>query len=382
VNARHRLLCAICCVTAASLVSAGGPEKPAAAPLVVYACLPVERQIAPYEDFTGRIDAAASVELKARVTGYLERVLFKDGAEVKQGETLFEIDPRPYQVQFAKAEADLRASEARLRSAKVDFDRVSALAAKGAIGREEVDKTASARDVADANVQIARAALDSARITLGYAKVFAPIDGRIGRRLLDAGNLVKADETTLAHIVNTTSMSAHFEIDEGTFLRLRHASKDGKINESAAIGLADETGFPRKAKLDFVDSRVDPARGTIAARAVLLDADKQLRPGMFCRIRLTTSEPRPELLVPERAIGLAQAQTLLVVNAKNMLEIRPVELGRSQDGGMRIVTRGLKAGERVMLDASRQLTLDAPVDTVEMVDSTWRPKSDAKSKNP
>ena len=247
-NARTLIAPLVCCLTAA-LAWAGGGEEPKGFPKV-RVCVPVERQVTPYEDFTGRIDAGASVELKPRVTGYLERVLFKDGAEVKQGEALFEIDPRPYQAQLAKAEAELVASEARLRSAKAAHDRASALAkTAGVISREEIDKAASDRDVATANVQVARATLDFARITLGFTKVVAPIDGRIGRRLLDVGNLVKADETTLARIVSSGSMSVVFDIDERTYLRMSRAAKEGKFKEPAVtVGLADEAGFPRRAK--------------------------------------------------------------------------------------------------------------------------------------
>ena len=374
-NARHPLLASICFMTAAALAWATGPDDPNEAPMKVHVCVPVERQIAPYEAFTGRLDAGASVELKPRVSGYLERVLFKDGAEVKKGDVLFEIDPRPYQAQLAKAEADLSVSEARLRSTTNVLERVAEGAKTGAIGREVLDKAAGEREVAQANIQIARAALDAARITLGYAKVVSPIDGRIGRRLLDAGNLVKADETILANIVNSDSMCVLFDIDERTLLLLNQATKEGKRKEFAAtIGLAGETGFPRQAKVDFVDNHVDAAKGTIRVRAVLLDSDKQLRPGMFCSIRLTTGEPQQSLLVPDRAIvTLSGARALYIVNDKNIVELRPVEVGRLQSGEMRIVTKGLKADERVVLDAFRRLIANAPVGAVELVDSAWRP---------
>ena len=197
------------------------------------------------------------------------------------------------------------------------------------------------------------------RINLDFAKVIAPIDGRIGRRILGVGNLVRADETTLATIVNTNPTFVNFDIDERTLrtlLRAGEAAKDGKRTEFAvAIELADETGFPRQAKLDFVDNTVDAAKGTVQVRAVLLDADKQLRPGMYCRVRLTTGEPRHALLVPEIAIW--RGNNLLVVNDKNAVEVRIVKLGQGGFGDMRVVTRGLKAGERVqrsMLGGHRQ----------------------------
>jgi RND family efflux transporter MFP subunit len=374
VTAFHRFLLPICCVAAVSLALADGPQNPNPAPKVVHVCVPAERQVTPHEDFIGRIDAAASVELKPRVTGYLERVLFKDGAEVKKGDVLFEIDPRPYQAQLAKAEADMSASEARFRTAKVRFERVSESVKTGAIGREELDKAAGDRDGAAANVQVARAALDSARITLGFAKVLAPIDGRIGRRLLDVGNLVKADETNLAVIVDSRSMYVNFDIDERTFRRIAHDGKASKPKEFAvAVGLADETNFPRRGKLDFIDNQVDAATGTIHVRAALFDSDKLLRPGMFCRIRLSTGKPHRALLVPNRAIENSEGvQCLLIVNEKNKIEIRPVEFGQVQSDGMSVVTNGLKAGERVALDASLA-SAKMPPTSVVLVDSTWQP---------
>jgi RND family efflux transporter MFP subunit len=377
VNARQCFLSTICCVTA-SLALADGPENK---PPIIHACVPVERQVSPYEDLVGRIDAAATVELKPRVTGYLERVLFKDGAEVKKGDVLFEIDPRPYRAQLAKAEADLGASEARFQLVKSAFDRAAAMQKNGVLSTEEVAKAASERDVAAANVQVARAALDAARITLGFTRVTAPIDGRIGRRLLDVGNLVKADETPLARIINTDSMAVHFDIDERTFLRINPAAKDGKRKElGVTIGLADEADFPRRAKVDFVDSRVDPATGTIRARAILLDSDNKLLPGMSCRIRLATGEPQQALLVPELALESMPPRILCIVNDQNRIETRSVELGQGQTGEMRVVTKGLKAGERVALDVSRASTENSPIVSVRMVDSAWRPAPEPTTK--
>lgn len=356
----------ICSSIMMSLAAISARAQTPAAPPKVSVCTPIARQVAQQEDFTGRLDAASSVVLKPRVSGYINQIRFRDGSEVKAGDVLFEIDPRPYQAELARADANVAVSEARVKLAKANLDRVSALVKTQAISREELEKAASDVELATAGVRVACAARDSARITLDFTKVVAPIEGRIGRRLLDVGNLVKADETTLATIINSNPIQVNFDIDERTLLRMSRALKDGKLKEFAVtIGAADDVGFTRRATIDFADNRVSPEKGTLQLRAVLLDADKKLLPGMFCRVRLVTGEPYQALLVPERAVRESGGEkSVFVVNDKNTVESRRIELGPRQDDGLRVVRSGLKGEERVVLD-TRQVTPGMTVDPVD-----------------
>jgi RND family efflux transporter MFP subunit len=340
----------------------GLAADPAVAPPEVRVSQPLVREVADYEDFTGRTEAALQVELRARVSGYLDKVLFKDGADVKKGDVLFEIDPRPYQAELEKAEARLALSEAQLKRAEVDFKRATALLARQAITREEFEKFAADRAMAELEVRAVKAACDVAKLNLAFTKVLAPIDGRISRRFLDAGNLVKADETALGTVVSLDPMYVYFDVDERTALRMRRAAREGKAKEATgvqvAMGLADEKGFPHRGKVDFADTRVDPKTGTLRMRAVLPNPEGLLVPGLFVRVRLTTSEPYKALLVPERAIEasvLPRQGSLFVVNEKNVLESRRVKLVGRYDGMRVMIQRGLEEEDWVVLDRSEKL---------------------------
>jgi len=248
--------------------------------------------------FTGRTEAAATVDIRARVTGYLDKVSFKEGADVKQGDLLFEIDPRPYQAALAQADAALALAEAHVKRADSEFKRLKALLAQSAVSREEYDRAVSDVDEAKAGAVLAKASRDVANLNLSFTKITAPVAGRIGRRFVDPGNVVKADETTLTTIVGKDPMYVYFDVDEDTYLNLRRAVRDGKIKAGkleelpVAVRLSGEEGFPHKGKLDFVDNRLDPAKGTIRMRAVLPNADGLLVPGLFAKARLTTKDAK------------------------------------------------------------------------------------------
>jgi membrane fusion protein, multidrug efflux system len=262
----------------------------------VWEVQPVVRQETNFETFTGRLSPVNSVELRARVSGYLDKVNFTDGSDVKKGDVLFEIDPRPYQAELDRANAALVLSEARLKRAETDLARAKALLGRGAVSQEEFDKVKADVDEAKAALMVAKATREVYALNLSWTKVTAPIDGRISRRLLDAGNLVKTDETTLARIITTDPINVTFDMDERTFLKLRTAMADGKLKAKSladlpvAIGLANEKDFPHKAKIDFVDSQLDATTGAIHVRAVLPNTDGRLMPGLFARVRLTTSD--------------------------------------------------------------------------------------------
>lgn len=243
---------------------------------------------------TGRTEAVVTVDLRARATGYLVKALFQDGTVVKQGDLLFEIDPRPYKAAFDAARAKVQLDDATLKFAQANTQRMQALMkTPGVISRQELDKALAEQEQAVANLQESKIKLDQAQLQLDFTMVRAPVAGRIGRRLVDPGNLVRADETLLATIVQTDPMAVFFDLDERTYLRLRRAVKEG--NQKAvtdlpvSVALADEEGYPRKGKIDFVDNRVNPSTGTIRVRALLPNPDGLLVPGLFCRVRVQTA---------------------------------------------------------------------------------------------
>ncbi|HEY7153180.1 MAG TPA: efflux RND transporter periplasmic adaptor subunit, partial [Gemmataceae bacterium] len=277
--------------------AAKAPEAPVARAIV--------REVTDYEDFTGRTEAVARVELRARVTGYLLKSTFQEGAEVKKGDVLFEIEPRLYQADLDKALASVRLAEARLKLAKANYKRVKAIFDQNNAGQGELDKAATEREVAEAEVRAAEASREIAKLYLAFTKVIAPIDGRIGRRAIDPGNLVKADETILATLVSRDPMHVYFDVDERSVLRLLRLARGdkGKAEKMpAAISLAAEEDFPHRGVVDLTDNQVNPETGTLRMRAVLSNKDGLLMPGLFVRVRLAMGAPRKALTVPEQAV--------------------------------------------------------------------------------
>jgi RND family efflux transporter MFP subunit len=333
-------------------------------PLEVPVARPLAREVADHEDFTGRTEALATVELRARVSGYLVNVNFKDGAEVKRGEVLFEIDPRLFQAELEKSEAGRALGMARLTRVEAELKRAEILAAKGAMSQEEYRKLKADQAEATAEVRSATAGREVAMIHLNFTKVTAPISGRIGRRLLDVGNLVKEDATLLGTLVSQDPMYVYFDMDERTALRLRRM----KVNDSKAIsvsmGLVDEKGFPRQGTLDFTDNRLNPTTGTLRLRAAFANSDRLMLPGMFVRVRLTTNVPHKALLVPDRAVWSDKEKSFVfVVNSKNMVERRQVVLGSLHDN-LREVREGVGAEDWVVVgrvQAAQKLSRTAQV---------------------
>jgi RND family efflux transporter MFP subunit len=293
---------------------------------------------------------------------------------------LFEIDSRSFQNELARAEADLSLKEARLKLTQTNFDRASALAkTPGAVSREELDRATGDRDAAMASLQTSRVTRDGARIALEGTKIIAPVEGRIGGGLLNVGNLVKADDTTLGTIVSVKPIHVQFDVDERTYLRLSRAMKAGKQKLAVSIGLVDEAGFPREATIDFIDNRVIEKTNTIRFRALLRDADDLLLSGMSCRVRMTMAEPYRAMLIPERAIrDVDGAKVLYVVNENNKVELRRVEIGLRQADGLRVVRNGLKAGEKIVLGGFDRLQTG----TIVNATLVQEPPSGSESKQP
>jgi RND family efflux transporter MFP subunit len=326
--------------------------KPAAAPLPkVTVSQPVVREIIEWDEYTGRLEATETVEVRARVSGYLQSIHFRDGATVKKGDLLFVIDPRPYEAEVDRVTAELQLAQARLELAKSDYARAQKLLQFRAISQEEADTRAATERQAQESVEAGRAAVKAAKLNLEFTRVTAPITGRISRKLVTEGNLINggsAEATLLTTIVSMDPIYVYFEADERSYLKYMRLSKNGQDPRShdarkpVYLALADENGFPRKGYIDFVDNRLDVKTGTMTGRAVFPNSDLALTPGLFGRIRVEGSNKHQALLVPDEAVGSDQAQKFVfVVNGNNTVESRVVQLGPLVHG-LRVIREGLK----------------------------------------
>jgi RND family efflux transporter MFP subunit len=350
---------AVAGVSVATLTLRGEKDGPAVPPLqaVTVAEVP-EREIADWDEFTGRLEAVDQVEIRPRVSGYITRVTFDEGKEVKRGEVLFEIDPRPYQAELARAAAELERARSAAALAASDVQRAGKLVKAQAISREEYDSRTSAEAQGDATVRAAEAAVQTARLNLEWTRVRSPIAGRVSSAMVTSGNLVEAGPagaTLLTTVVSLDSMYVYFDSDEQTYLRYASRARNAGPNWREArlpvyLGLADESGFPHKGYLDFVDNQVDPNTGTIRTRAVFANRSRALIPGLFARVKLVGTEKRKALLVRDAAIGTDQDRKfVLAVGPGDTLVYRAIEPGRLTDG-LRIVDSGIEAGDRVVVN--------------------------------
>lgn len=325
-------------------------------PPTVTVSQPIEQEVIKYAEFTGNTAPLESVELRARVRGFLKSINFTPGSEVKKGDLLFVIEPEPYQVKVDQAKADLQRSENQSKAAEDELAIVQAMAAKSAASKIDLVQKTERRDTAKANVAAARATLEQAQIDLSYTSIYAPIGGQISRNLVDAGNLVGQDNpTVLATIVKYDPLYAYFTASESALLDyskiLRRHKTNGENSGSVEVqlGLAHEPGYPHKGWFESSDNRVDRDTGTILLRAVFPNADRALFPGVFARIRIPADTTRA-LLVPDEALATDQAgKYMLAVNDKNVVEVRRVKTGTSQDG-LTIIQDGLAAGEWIVIN--------------------------------
>ncbi len=323
----------------------------------------VEKEVTDYEEFQGKTEAEKSVDVRAHVSGYLDRFNFADGADVPEGKVLFEIDPRPFNAELQRNKANVALAEAHLNRVNNDFVRAQSLVGKASMSREDYDKAAGDLEEARATVKSAIAARDMAQLNCDYSRVTAPISGRISRRFVDPGNMVKADDTILTRIVSLDPMYAYFDIDERTHLRIqrffeKRGSAAGPRAMTVAMGLSDESGFPHEGKVDFVDNRVDPDSGSVWLRGVFPNPDKLLTPGLFVRVRLPVGASHKAVLVPERALATDQGQKhLWVVDDENHARYQSVQLG-AQHGALRVVDKGIQPGQRVIVSGLQRVRAD------------------------
>ncbi len=305
-----------------------------------------------WDEFTGRVAAVETVELRPRVSGYVQKVAYAEGQEVRKGDLLFEIDPRPYRAALDRAQAELERARADARLAQAQDARAQTLIEARAISREEFEQRKANTSGSNAAVRAAEAAVAAARLDLQFTQVRSPIDGRAGRALVTEGNLAQADATLLTTVVSQDPVYVYFESDEQSFLRYGELARKGErasTKNPVRVGLASESGYPHEGTVDFVDNQVDPRTGTIRARAVLKNPDRLFTPGLFARVQLQGSGRFQALLIDDKAVLTDQDRKYVyVLGPKNAAVRKDVELGRSIDG-LRVVESGLTTQDKVIV---------------------------------
>ena len=394
------------------------PVPPSLETPVIAVSRPVVREVTEYMDFTGRTDAVESVDVKARVTGYLVQIGFQAGAVVRgdevispsgtaamiglaqsplaaaallmttnrfpdrrAGSLLFQIDPRPYQASLDALTAQIKLQQARLELAVADLARAKEVAkTPGAISQQELDHYIATQSEAAAAVEAARANCETARLNLEFTRITAPISGKISRDFLTVGNLVTQDQTLLTTIVSEDPIYAYFDVDELTMLRVQELVRQGKIRPRERskfpvfLGLANEDGFPHMGTVDFLNNVVTPSTGTLTVRGVFANprsvhGPRSFVPGEFVRVRLPLGAPSQAILVAERALGTDQGQKyLLLVDEENKVQYRRVRVGPLQEDGLRVVIEGLSVGDKVVVSGLQQVQprQEVQTDLIEM----------------
>jgi multidrug efflux system membrane fusion protein len=323
----------------------------------------IRQQITDWQQYSGRLEAVDRVEIRPLVSGTLTAVHFKDGALVKKGDVLFTIDPRPYAAEVARAQAQLAGAEARAAYTSADDARGKRLLGDNAIARRDYEEKQNAAREAAANVEAAQAALRVARLNLEYTQITAPVSGRISRAEVTVGNIVSVGSGTppLSTLVSVSKIYAAFDVDEQSFLKYVNPARASGAQVPVYLGLANEDAYSRQGKVGSVDNRLDAGSGTIRVRAVFDNADGQLVPGLYARIRLGGGAPHDALLIDEKAIGTDQDKRfVLVLDKSNHANYRAIKVGANQDG-LRVVESGLQAGERIVVNGLQRVR---PGDTV------------------
>ena len=344
--------------------SRSGDAQSAPPPPEVSVAQVLQKRVKDWDEFTGRLQAVETVEIRPRVSGYIDQVAFTEGKVVKRGDLLFIIDPRPYKADYDRAAADVKRFKTSLELAQIEQKRVQRLKESGAVSQEEVDERLSTTAQIEANVAGAEAALESAALNMSFTRVTSPIDGRVSRAEVTRGNLVTGGTnggTFLTSVVSIDPIYLYFEGDEATYLRYIQMARSGERPSSrdapnpVRVGLANEEGFPHVGTMDFVDNQVNAQTGTIRARAVLQNKDGLYIPGLFARVQLLGSGEYTAILIDDRAVNTDQSQKyVLLLASGNKIEYRRVKLGRVIDG-LRVVREGLKPGDVIVVNGAQRV---------------------------
>ena len=334
------------------------PQAPA-----VSAADVVVKSISQWDSFNGRIEAVESVQLRPRVSGYIDKVNYTDGQEVKKGEVLFTIDDRTYRAALEQAQANLARAKTQASLAQSEANRTDKLINTHLVSREEWEQRRSAAVQAQADIRAAQAAVDAAQLNLDFTKVTAPIDGRASRALITSGNLVTAGDTAsvLTTLVSQKTVYVYFDVDESTYLHYQNLARSGQgasSNHTALpveIGLTGEEGYPHQGKVDFLDNQLTPSTGTIRMRALLDNSQRQFTPGLFARVRLPGSAEFKATLIDDKAVLTDQDRKYVyIVDKEGKAQRRDITPGRLADG-LRIVRQGLNPGDKVIVEGLQKV---------------------------
>ena len=363
-------------LAAAILAGCGRSEAQGGPPMAppVSAAPAVSRDVTLYDEFSGRLEAVESVELRSRVAGTLQSVHFRDGQELQRGAPMFSIDARPFTAELARLEAQLASARNAAALADTEVARTRKLLEQKAVSQQEADQAEAAARNAAAAVKAAEAAVAAARLNVEYTQIRAPIAGRASRANVTPGNLVGVGDPVLTTLVAQDKVHAWFDVSEQAWLRVRGQFK-GKAAPQVEMALADESGFPHAGSVDFVDNRLNPATGAIRVRALFDNKERRFVPGLYARLRLAGGSASKAVLTPDRAIGTDQTKRyVFVVGADKTAQFREVQLGPLVGGGMRIIAGGLKAGELVVVNGLQRVRPGAPVQAqVLAVDAQGQP---------
>ena len=363
--ARIALVCATVelLLTPTGCARSGGPT-PSVPPPQVNVAEVLQRRVKDWDEFTGRFQAVESVEIRPRVSGYIDEIAFKEGGQVRRGDLLFVIDPRPYKAEADHAAADVKRYKTALDLAQVELTRVQRLRDSGAVSQEELDERKSTVAQAEANVSASSATLESAALNLSFTRVTSPISGRVGRAEVTRGNLVTGGTnggTLLTSVQSIDPIYVYFEGDEQAYLRYNQMARAGERPSSrdapnpVRIGLANEEGFPHAGTMDFVDNQLNSQTGTIRARAVLRNTEGLFTPGLFARVQLLGSAEYSAILIDDAAVNTDQNQKyVLLLGPHDQIEYRRIKLGRLMDG-LRIVREGLKPGDVIVVSGAQRV---------------------------
>jgi multidrug efflux system membrane fusion protein len=344
---------------------------------------PVKGEVLEWDEYPGRLEATEMVEVRARVSGYLQSVNFKDGTEVKKGDLLFVIDPRPYQAEVDRANANVNQAETKLQLAINDANRAGKLLAAKAISEEEADSRSKAQKQAEAALLSSKANLEVAKLNLEYTRITAPIGGRMGRKMITEGNLVNGNQgqsTMLATIVSLDPIYCYFDPDESAVLKYEQLAREGKSAVLSSgqvpceLELGNETGFPHKGTLDFVDNQINTGTGTLHVRALFPNSDRVLEPGFFARVRVPSTGKYEGLLVPDVAIGTDQGQKFVyVLNDKQMADVRLVKIGPLVNG-LRLIREGVQPSDWIIVNGLMGVMPGVPL-KAEKTNTVARPST-------